>query len=439
MTLSHRSRGVPMSLPKALQFPSLKSSAVASVSSTLRITPSNSSQNYGPGTTLSFDLPAGQRSQWLDTSQTYVQFTLTPTLTAGTTPTWSAHGYDAIRSIALYSSAGGAQLEFIDQYALLHDQLRKLCSDRSNVLCADTIMLGADPSRGRAPLPKNSGASVTYAFPIASIIGLLTAGEQYLPLHALSAPLRLEIVLASADAALACAGGPTAVTFNVTNPTLNVTLLTISDVASQQISSMTGNEFRFNSTVWKAFRSIHPAQQAVNSILVPAKFSSLRGLLVAQRPASAVENRAAYTVADTVRNFLSSYQVRIGSAMVPQRPVEVTGNAVAGYLELRKVFGGLTTESAPTLVTLNDWIQDAAVVPGPTATPGSFSIGLELQPFSNVKGLISGTQSTSVNIFLDLTYDPASLASVVAADITAHCEGDALFTVDRNGSMTVQF
>ena len=184
-----------MSLPKSLSFPNVKSSSVASVSSVYMCSPTSGAAAVLPSSIISFDIPAGIRSQWLDCAMTIFKFTVQVTLTAGTTPGWQALPMDFIRSVNLYSSAGSKNIENLEVYSNAHTLLRDVYSDSPNCRTSDSIMLNLDPTKLRSSVAQASGTQVTYALPLASLIGLTSAADVMLPLHALNAPLRLEIGL----------------------------------------------------------------------------------------------------------------------------------------------------------------------------------------------------------------------------------------------------
>jgi hypothetical protein len=430
-----------MSLPKALNFSSgarVKTNAVASVSSVYTCTPSNSASSYQPASLVSFDIPTGVRSQWLDPSQTYLQFTATATLAGGTAPTWSALPWDFIRTVSLYSSAGSKQIESVDQFSALHTLLRDLSSDTSNAVCSDTIMFNSDPSVLRSGVYQNSATSATFVVPILSLIGLLSADECYLPLHALNAPLRFEILLHSAEQALTCTGAPTGATYSITNPSINVGLVTISDVAQAQITNMTNGVYQWSSTIWRNYRQVHAAQQTVGSIQIPCRFSSLRAVLVAMRSTATQENRLANSVADRIRNHLSSWQFRVGSQYANSKPIVCSNSGVAAYMEMKRVMSGLTSESLPTLIERDSWVKDDPTAPADDAVMGSFCISLEAQPFSNIANLLSGANTTGQNVWLELQFDAQQAANIRAITLDAFCHADALVTVS-NGEMNINF
>jgi hypothetical protein len=430
------------SLPKALNFGNgaqVKTNAVASVSSVYTCTPSNSAGSYGPGTLLSFDIPTNTRSQWCDPTQSFLKFTLTATLTGGTSSTWGMLPWDVIRTATLYSSAGSKQIESLDQYSCCFTMLRDLCSDANNVQCSDTLTYNAsDAGVLRSSNFQNSGTSYTYVIPISSIVGLASADDVYLPLHALNAPLRIELLLHSADQALQTTGGPTAVSYSITNPSINVGLVTISDLAQSQITNMTNNVYNWSSTLWRNYRQVSAAQQTVNSIMIPCRFSSLRAILVALRPTASQENRLASSVADRVRNYLTSWQFKVGSTYANAKPIDCSGNGVSAFMEAKRVMCGLTSESLPTLIERAAWVKETATTPTAAAVPGAFMIALEAQPFSNVQGLISGCNTVGQNVYLELNFDSSQAANIVATTIDTFCQADALVTVS-GGEVNITF
>jgi hypothetical protein len=430
-----------MSLPRALNFANgalVKQNAVASRSSVFTCTPSNSASFYGGGTLISFDIPTSTRSQWMDPTQTFLKFTVNTTLTGGTAPTWGAMPWDFIRTVSLYSSAGSKQIESLDQYSALFTMLRDIGSDVNNARCSDQIMYNSSSDVLRSSAFQNTGTSQTYVIPLLSIIGLASSDECYLPLHALGSALRFEILLHTADHALQCTGAPTSCSFTVTNPSINVGLVSISDVAQAQISNMTNNVYQWSSTIWRNYREVSAAQQSVKNILVPCRFASLRAVFVAMRAAASQENRNQNSISDRIRNRLQSWQFRVGSDYANSKPILCDGNAVSAFMEFKRTMAGLTSESLPTLVERASWVKDDVTAPGAVAVPGSFCVSLEAQPFSNIANLLSGADTVGKQVFLELQFDPQQTANILATSIDTFCHADCLITVS-NGEMNVSF
>lgn len=418
-----------MSLPQSLNYQLTKSNAVASMSSTYEVTPV-SGLTFSAGTVTSFDIPCGTKSRFLSPQDTTLRFTVTPTLTAGTTPTWQAIGPNFIQSITLWSSAGSVLLETIDNYGALWHLLRDITSD-ATMWGRDSITLGASSSVQRASASQNSGTSVTYQMPLLSVISLFSADRAYLPICDLNSPLRLEITWASAAQALACTGSPTAVAFTVSDAVLSCGMLTIADQAAAQIKSMVGQDgYLLHSTGWRVFRQTHTAGALSNSIQIPARYTSVRGILNIIRDSSKLENKDAYSVGERIRNYLTAYRVRVGSDFLTNTPVPTTGTATQAYMELRRVFSALTSESLGGLINSDNWAKDASTTVAANAVTGAFAIGSECQPFSNVaEKILSGLNSTANPIFVDLTFT----GSPVASTIDSYVEYDALFRFNASG------
>ena len=424
-----------MSLPKACSFPQLKSSAVASVSTQYAIPVSNSGSTFNESSSLTFLIPCAQRSTFIDPSNTYLRFRCNVTLTGGTTPTASLHAYDVISSISLASSEGGPVQETVSNYNLLHSALRDICSDVSNSKTSDSLMIGANPALVRSPLALTT-TYADFAIPLVSILGTLSGFDTYLASMALQHPLALTINLASAAQAIAVTGGATP-SYNITNTSLNMTYVTVSDTAMSSINQMSGGVYQWNSKKWFSGRSVHPAQQATNTVTITAKAASVSTVIVAMRPSAAEQGAAYYSVQDRIKNYLSTYQFRIGSTFVNSRPVDCSNTGLDAYMQLRRCYASPSAETRPTLCDSTSWVKNAATAVSSSAVPGSFLIAQEMSPFANIPALLSGTDTFSNSPQLDLVFDSTNLANVVAANVDWFMEADCVCSI-RDGQLTIQ-
>jgi hypothetical protein len=428
-----------MSVPQSFSYDQLKPVGVSAVQTKFSSVPV-SGTSFSGGQVISIDLQGcGARNQWLDPSATQLSFTVTVTLTAGTAPTWAAHGYNFIQSLNLYSSAGSSQIESISQYNALHALLRDCCTSQDMVVTRDTITLGADPTRLRSAIPNVYATTTTasYTIPLISIIGLLSNTERYLPIFALSSPLRLDIELASALNALA-SGGTAAATggsYVMSNVTLDCNYVTLSDVAQQQIVSLTNNVYSWTSSVWKCFRTVHAAGQLSNTIMVPSRVESMKALLMTQREAAAEYDISKGSVTQRLRNNLKQYQTRCGSSWVNASPVSCSGSALPAYIEAVKVFSNPASESPCGLFSSASWTIDGNVPPTGTSVEGSFVVGVSLENFNNSK-LISGQSTSANNLVVEIAYTAAPLA----ANIDVFTEADAQFQINgQTGQLAVAY
>lgn len=435
-----------MSLPRALNFANgaqLKSSAVAAVSSSWALNPITG-QSWGAGSTISFDVPTGTRSTWLDGSGTYLQFTVAVTPNAAGKVQFSAP--DFISKLDLYASAGSFQLESVSDYGTLHWLLRDLCSTRNNHISCDSIPLLTDPERYRCGLTHDlptGGAAFMFSMPLVSILGTLSAGSQYLPLHALNSPLRLDLNLSSAKNAITCVATTASADYTITACKLVMQTVTISDVAMSQIASMCNNVYAFNSTGFRTHRQVHPALQTTNTLTIPMRADSARSVLTVPRVASSIENFATQSNLERPKAGIGSYQFRVGSSFLNPKPVDCKATALEAYMELCRVFGNVTSESYTPNLCFYDYSQNAAIgklaaIATNKLDYSAFAIGIELQPFSNIKdSVISGTSTLANPIYLDLTFESAPADAI---DFCSFVEMDTVYTIDGNvGTMSVKF
>jgi hypothetical protein len=223
---------------------------------------------------------------------------------------------------------------------------------------------------------------------------------------------------------------------------MNLSLVSISSIAQQQIQSMCNNVYQFHSTIWRTHKNVHPANQMTNTLIIPARGDSIKSAITVQRLSANAELVTRHSNLEFIKNNLQNFQMRVGSNYVNPRPVDCTGSAVEAFIEAKKVFGNVTSESNPTLITLTDWTAQAVAAPAATraagaADHGSFMICSELEPFSQSKGgLISGTSTLASSLYLDLVFASAP----AAVDLLSYIEFDCLYEIRADiGSMTVKF
>ena len=427
-----------MSLPAQLNFGNgakLKTPSVRAVSVQHAVTPSNGT-SFADGSMISWDIPCGSRDTFLDPAFTTLNFDVTFTV-GGTSANVQALGYDFWNSLNLYSSQGSTLIESIGQnYNELARALRMLCSSANNALTGDTLTLDQQFGYPNNANLHPTGTTVSYSIPLISILGTLTAGSLFLPIGCLSSSIRLDMGLATAVQALAgtAASSVAPVSFVISNATLNINLITISSIASAQLSELVGSNFSFNSTKWSCFRNSIAGGPTSQSLVLSARYDSLRSIICAQRLTASQETLTAYSF-ESCRNNLSSYSFRLGASPVNEKPV--LADKPAAYNEVRKLFGDVTSLSHPTLLSSATYINNTgATAVAANASPGSYLFGASLEPFSSVQNLLSGSSSMSSNLYLDLVFSTAP----ASACLDAFFETDNLITINKDsGTMQVSF
>jgi len=189
--------------------------------------------------------------------------------------------------------------------------------------------------------------------PLLSMFGTL-ACRMY-PIHALSSPLMLHIYwdsLANVQClrwtpghtnisntvpdgtAVGLAAGAQVVGsstymnwgYEITDIEYHANVVTLSGEAQAVIDQMTGGVYQISTSSYRHYSNTIPAGSTQNEILVPARFSSLKSLFHCLRPQSNLNSASNFSISERVKNYFTRAQLRIGSALYPSQPIEMTNN-----------------------------------------------------------------------------------------------------------------
>jgi hypothetical protein len=417
-------------LPKSLQFPNTKTSAPLSYSINYECYPVNNRSEYLPASTVDFSLPCNIQGQYLDTSSTYLKFSVLFDMT-GAGVTAEALAQNFIQSLKLSTASGSREIEYISNYSHVHTVYRDLMSDPSNS-GSDSIMLNADPAHMRQAKHVVSGTAVTFAIPLISIIGTLSAGQDgtMIPLCQLDS-LKLSLQFATIGQALACSAGTTAANYLITSPVLNLQLVRLQPETQAAIVALSGGDFRWSSQIIKTSEYSQQAGESFNSIAIHgASFTSLRHLIASFRASTVRDNILTNSVQDRIRNTLARYRYRINDSYVTPNPVSVLDGGVDAYMQSRRCLGvHCTAESMATLFTRTPWSKNDHTVPSATTDYGSLILSANCSPFAQQSALLSGSSTRGAQVSLELTYEEGQAAAVQNCIVDLIACSDALIVV----------
>lgn len=292
----------------------------------------------------------------------------------------------------------------------------------------------------------NSGSSVTDNFSInlISLVGSLSS-NRYLPLWEMtSAPLRVEIQLVPSIINALCiapAGAATGTAgFVLYNVEYVAEFLELPDSAISAIKAGSSNPLQM---VFSDFRS-YPystflqATTTQVSMPIPAKFSSLKSLVVAQK--ITIGSSTYYPLSSSDFN-LQSYQFRIGSEVVPS-----TGPSTKSdfFNEAVKCFGSIADLGYQPSIDSDSYnapYNAGAVttfLQAQTTNSGSFVVGIDLESYQNTdKSTIFAGMNTNTS---DIFYNPIhnATASNTPINYNAYANFDSVL-VCENGVAYVRF
>ena len=481
-------------LPKNLKYGSKVESAVAR-SSRVNIAPMNGTGTYGLGDTIIVNLPT-RNNLVLASTESYLKFNVAVTSRAANNAfRWDSCGaHGLIQRIRVFS--GSNLLEDIDQYGLLAKMLYDLQLPGDNIYGKQTLLSGtrtdtatvpfatittADATdlataqalanslktsinAGRTPSYQvNSGeriggdrialtangASVTdtYCLNLISLVGSLSSSN-YVPLFAMSsAPLRVEIQLVDtfykACSDLASTGAADSATIAITNCEYVANFIELGDQAMSVIyGSLEGQPLQY---VIPSFRNYQFSAALANGVQtqiafpIPAKFSSLKTLLVAGRDKSTGTAGGCFPFS-AVKMGLTDYQIRVGSQIMPPKPPTTNAEIFAEVLKAMGSIGDINYTPTIDKLSFNTATSTAS---NDTATlissvsSGSFYIGLDLENYAAAPKdtIFSGFNTNTDDIFLIANY-------VSPAAINARFDAFACFdcvVVAENNSCFVKF
>lgn len=380
---------------------------------------------YAAGQTIIVNIPTGS-NQMLVASESTLSFKLAVTASAAATlalDSCGAHGI--IQRLRLYH--GSNLLQDIDNYQILsklfHDWQApndSVAGRLSITAGTNSIFAGADSDSVRAV---NRGATVTLGaggdatFPSMSIVlnslvgGLAT---KYIPVYKMgSAPLRVELVLSSAASNFCYASAGNLTGFKVYEVNFNAEYLQLSDSAIAAVEANSGAPLTMTFPDWRNYQFSQTLTNGVSntvSVPVPAKFSSLRGLVATCRDANA--GAAQYPSIPLIKAGLQQYQWRIGGTVVPTNPVNQDGDF---FNETAKVFGSLSDLNYQPSIDITSFTQNASVQTNSAVLvartdSGSFATGIDICPYMGVdtERIYSGVDTTTDDIFYQPILNPAA-------------------------------
>jgi hypothetical protein len=202
--------------------------------------------------------------------------------------------------------------------------------------------------------------------------GVLGSGcSKYLPIAKVN-DLRLELTMENATQAVVQVANTA--TFSITNPQLVLTYVEVAPDMAHQLEVATGGRYMVSTESWRNYQTILPATRTGDSVLIPARYSSLRTLLHTFRDNANNSDQTKYWLSARTNPFYSStgaacsIQYSLGSVLVPQSPVK--GGVAETWLNTQQAFHDLGNISPGSRCSINNWITAAYAS---DATMGSFA------------------------------------------------------------------
>ena len=440
-------------IPANLKYQSKVESAPARRYLTL-IQPQGGTGTYNPGDTITINIPT-RANTVLIPSESYLrgQFNLFSTGGASTSSTLESCGWhNFIQRVRVFH--GSNLLEDIDNYG----QLAKILYDfqapedavkgrfaitsgtneeysvaTAGAIAAATLLNSRSVNRGRALgslATTAAGTPFPFAINLVSLVGALS-GEKYLPLFEMTAaPLRVELVLQSSLIRSMMVQGGSGLNFTATGINYAGEFLELPDSAVSAIKSGSSSPMQMVLPSWRSYTNsanLPDATQTQVSFPIPAKFSSLKNIVVATRQTAGL---AAQWPSSHCAFGLGSansvgYQFRVGSEVLPSTaPTSIPEI----YSEAVKCFGSLADLQVQpsidnTAFALNVPNTVASLIEASTEDSGAFLIGIDMEIYQNADkaSIFAGTNTNTSDIFSIINYYQSTGAAITVLQTAFAC------------------
>lgn len=164
------------------------------------------------------------------------------------------------------------------------------------------------------------------------------------------------------------------------------------------------------------------------SLLIPARYSSVRNFFTVNRTAANLIAKPENSVGSRCRDNISSYQYRISGQAYPNLPIVADGfTSAETMVEVLKCWSAHHDNYISVVFDRDSFVHNTG-----TGAQGSFVMGINLEEFGQ-PAQMGGKNTSSGNTFLDLTYSAGSTATV----FTTFCFYDCIVEITANGEVVV--
>jgi len=392
--------------------------------------PAANAQTFASGSQIICYLPANRRNTYLDAHNSYMRVSVKNNdATAGNNICFDHSGYSIFNRFDVYH--GGNLLESIQNANTLMSYVLDMQLNQSDRIGLSTNY-GFDPSINRAGASIGPSGVYTCCLPLPSgVFGMFT-DKSMVPVCRLNDDIRWEITLENSNAGMFNVK-TTSSNWSVISFELELVFIELSDEGEQIVQSVSpvSDPLFLHGTSFRHFVSNYAQNTAgQSSLLVPARFSSIKQLAVLPRANTTTVTANLPSTSSRICPNWDTINWRIGSAIVPSKVVTLknantTGGGAEGFCELLRAWHQLNTrEGSTTLSNSNYTVADTAYANGFTAgavaaiTGGAttaaacgngFAYAQELEIYSNKSSVLcQGLNTLGQNIFFETSSSTAN-------------------------------
>ena len=445
-------------LPNAQSLPSeclynLAPSAFRSRSYRASVPTSNKS-TFSPGDTAILYIPGGRRNTYLDTTQSYVRFTVKNNDTSNTL-NFDGCGASVINRLDTFS--GSNLISTIQQYNVLYNYILDIQMNQASRIGLSAAY-GFDPTTLRKGNSIGTSGQQTCCIPLLGPMGL--GSLKYIPIGLLCDDVRLELTFEQTQLGMVYSSSTTPVAWSIISCELELCIIELSDEAESYVRSVTPPEHPIYIHIqdWRHYASTVPSGSSGSySTLVPARFASIKSLVACPRNAASTSGSTtvytSYSVSSRINPNISTYWWRVGSSIMPSKYVvlensNTTGGYGEAFEEVIKAWHSVGSYYISTQIpityynvadqgTLTNTPLQALNASGSTTYQNAFVIAQELESFANKDSLLmSGLNTLSSQVFFECTINTAVGSNSYVLNFFANFDS---ILVLENGLLSTRF
>ena len=393
----------------------------------------NSGSTASPGDTVRFDIPAGRgRSSFLDPSQTTLQFIVKITGDGSNIPSVDGSYYAFLNRFTLLSS--GQVLEDVADYNHAVSTFLDLQVQGVDMGGAGSAIIGTASEvtnnvnkLGAAFATGTAYGEACLPLHLSGILG--TACPKLLPAGMLQ-DLRAEFVIEPAVTAVVQSAG-SAPTILLQSVVMNLFYVDVDPAVADQLYAQNGGVYRISTECWRSYQYTPGSATTADSVMIPARFSSVKSFFTTWRPYTKTLARA--WLSNRVNPFYSSTAVKgsaqyaVGSLLFPNTPLQSGISEM--FASMLQSFHSQANANMNTRCTQANWINN--VISVDAQAMGTFALGVNTENLCyKSKSFTTGTNTLTSPVVLNATY-PAALAT--APVITTIVHFDAICEISETG------
>lgn len=394
----------------------------------ISVAPSNLSQYVSSASTgdIFFDLPSAQRSL-LNGEASYLTFTLNALGVAATTAASVSNGNAGSLIRVLEETIQNQTISTCNNYNVYANMIYDLQSKGRQTQIQSMLSGGGAAAKTGASLGvvnANIGtAPIRVCIPLHSAV-FGTGQSNFLPCVD---GMRLRLGMCPTDDALTCTVAGCA-SYTMTNISLKLEYLDMTDAVYRQLLDEANGVFKCAGSSVANFQTATTAS-ATQSILIPARFSSIKALLVAFRLSADVAAPALKNAVGARCNpKVNTYTFNVDGRNLNPTPVIVNGGAGESVGEVMNCFNAVSSNQFDIAGDATTWLEDAS-----TAT-GCFMIGMNFEEHSVSGQVVAGIDTNSSNVYLNMT----NTAAAGGYTIDTFAIYDTILAIDMvNGSISL--